>query len=352
MKLFAIGTKVRLIHTGDIGVVDGLLEHDLVSVRLSDGEVIPVMPEALERAEAYKEKVKAKVVPGKKKPEPLPIQQVMVDNQYTVLKPKGLQIAFDPIMKYEGPTDAYRIYLINDTRQNFLFNLRLSLQKKEIWKTQGRLGPQMMQETGSLRHQELNENAVVDLEIWRLLPEGKGTGGRLAKQLKIKPAQFFKKLVTAPYLNRACHLYLLFNPTELARKEASPKEKPRESLRSYTERQQPEQPQVWSNLQSIPHEVWEKAAFKNEIDLHIENLVEDPSGLSNKSILGVQLDHFEAYMRKAIQLGVERVFIIHGLGEGKLRTAIAKRLAQMPEVVSFKNEYHARYGYGATEVEL
>jgi dsDNA-specific endonuclease/ATPase MutS2 len=40
----------------------------------------------------------------------------------------------------------------------------------------------------------------------------------------------------------------------------------------------------------------------------------------------------------------------HGLGEGKLRTAIARRLKEMHEVSAYKNEYHPKYGWGATEV--
>ncbi|RQH21817.1 hypothetical protein D5R40_31195 [Okeania hirsuta] len=47
---------------------------------------------------------------------------------------------------------------------------------------------------------------------------------------------------------------------------------------------------------------------------------------------------------------MERVFVIHGVGEGKLRNAIATRLIKYPEVVSFKNEFHPRYGFGATEI--
>ncbi|RME96879.1 MAG: hypothetical protein D6772_11235, partial [Bacteroidetes bacterium] len=58
------------------------------------------------------------------------------------------------------------------------------------------------------------------------------------------------------------------------------------------------------------------------------------------------------YLDQAIRLGAERVFVIHGVGEGKLRDAIAERLRQNPQVVDFKNEYHPRYGFGATEVIL
>ena len=60
--------------------------------------------------------------------------------------------------------------------------------------------------------------------------------------------------------------------------------------------------------------------------------------------------HFQRFLDNAIKLGVPRVFVIHGVGEGKLREAIAARLAENPNVSKFKNEFHHKYGYGATEV--
>ncbi len=352
--VFSKGTKVRLIHTGDIGEVEEWLEHDMVGVRLADGEVIPVLVEAVERIESDSpSKVKGKFVPGKKKVEPLPLQPLPTDSQYTVLKPQGLQLAFDPVNRPDGRPDYYRIYLINDTQLNFLYQLGLQLRKQSVWKTQGRLGPRTMVEAGSLRYSELNESAEVKVETWRLLPDGKGTGQRLDRLLKLKPTQFFKKLTTAPYLNRQVILYALFTEKELNQKKESPKvAPPKQSLQSYTSNAAEEQKdnKGWFNLQEMPNEVWELATFKNEIDLHLQNLVDDPSSIRKDQILEVQLSHFEAFMERAIRLGVERVFVIHGVGEGRLRDTIKGRLEKMPEVKSFKNEYHGRYGYGATEV--
>lgn len=353
--LFAKGTKVRLIHTGDIGRVEEMLEHGLVSVCLEDGERIPVLYESLERVdEGIKSSVKAKIVQGKKKVEHLPLE-FFNNSQYTVLKPQGLQLAFDPVKKADGRVDYYRIFLINDTQHFFLYQLSLLLQKVSTWDTKGRLGPRTMIEAGSLKYHELNDSPMVRVESWRLLPDGQGTGRRLAKDLKLKPSNFFKKLATAPYLNRPAYMHLLFSPKELTSKlPAVSKEKPKESLQSIThkEKQRSQEEKRWNNLQDLPHEVWERATFKEEIDLHLSNLVEDPSTISKTGILHLQLEHFENYMRQAFRLGVERVFIIHGIGEGKLRSAITKRLREMPEVISFKNEYHAKYGYGATEVKL
>ena len=46
--LFAIGTKVRLLHTNDEGTIKELLSDGMVKVRLKNGFVIPVHERDLE----------------------------------------------------------------------------------------------------------------------------------------------------------------------------------------------------------------------------------------------------------------------------------------------------------------
>ena len=72
--------------------------------------------------------------------------------------------------------------------------------------------------------------------------------------------------------------------------------------------------------------------------------------LDKGEIVRIQMLHFQRFLDNALKLGVSKVFVIHGVGEGKLRETIAARLADNPHVLKFKNEYHHKYGYGATEV--
>ena len=140
-------------------------------------------------------------------------------------------------------------------------------------------------------------------------------------------------------------MYLLFDTI-------TPKKKTKEDdLKSYTQKNvRPVQYQEARNQQYNVHDVKEYANFKGEIDLHVENLQSRKGKMSSSEKLQLQLDHFEQYMDKAIRLGVPRIYVIHGIGKGKLKNRIASRLIQMPEVKTFKNEYHPRYGWGATEV--
>ena len=100
------------------------------------------------------------------------------------------------------------------------------------------------------------------------------------------------------------------------------------------------------------HDLEKKAAFPIEIDLHADKIIPSTIKIFPHEILNYQIKAFQKYMDQAIRLGVDRVFIIHGIGEGKLKNRIHQMLDQMTHIQSFKNEYHPKYGWGATEVIL
>lgn len=342
--LVAIGTKVVLIHSNDEAVVTELLDDGMVQVRLLDSNLeIPVFAEDIKRLDKPVQKpVKAKVVPGKKPKQVRKPKREPAETQYTIIKSFGIQLAFSPIIQADETTEKYEIFLINDTPHPVLFGFQLDLDGRKVIRKDGKLDATSTINLGDLFFDELNDAPVCHLECWRILTDG--TGPRMAKKLKIKPKTFFKKLKTAPLLNRPVHLYRIFEKLE-----TRTGKRREEDLQTYTRRNI--QPTNWFEIgQRMPHEVIELAEFVPEIDLHIDRLAPKMKKKDKAAILRIQLEHFEKYMDQAIRLGVERVFIIHGIGEGRLKNHIASRLIQMPEVKSFKNEYHPRYGYGATEV--
>lgn len=348
--IFAIGTKVRFKHSGDIGRVTEQLDEHMVNVHLlEDDMIIPAFIEDLERLDVEqpgKLPGKTKVVPGRQeKKAPTPPQRPPADIQYNILKSRGIQLAFDPVQHPDGTPRAYDMVLINDTRNDWLFTIRLSF-RDGIARTQnGKLPASSYQSVGTMLFDQLNDGPVIDIDCWRITTQG--TSSKRHKTLKIKPKTFFNKQQTAPLLNRKVHLYLLFSPKDDGGAIAKARG---EDIKSYTRRRVQIPPDQDQDTYNPFHEVVALAEFETEIDLHIEKLVNNPKKIKSNQILGVQLEHFERYLEEAIRLGVPRVFIIHGLGEGKLRNAIATRLMRHPDVKTYKNEFHAKYGYGATEV--
>ncbi len=88
-----------------------------------------------------------------------------------------------------------------------------------------------------------------------------------------------------------------------------------------------------------------------EIDLHIEALVDRPLSLSHAEMLGIQKCKAIEKLEEAMERGVTRIVFIHGAGKGVLRDelrAIFDRYAH----VTYRDAPYARYGNGATELQI
>ena len=346
--LFAIGSRVKLIHTGDEGVITKLLDDNMVNVLLDDGDEIPAFAEDVINIEDEKRRlsnkpvIKAKSVPVKQVKVPKEPELPKVQQQYSILKSIGIQLGFEPQMRLDGTTSNYKVHLINDTSTDVLYTFQLSLNNKVGAVKNGKLNQLSAIEIDELPFDNLNDSPIVEFECWQITTAG--TGARLQKTLRIKAKQFFKKLKTAPIVNAPVHHYVLFE-------KLNPVKKTEEDLKSYTARKAGPMNRRKSNGQPFSrHDVSAFANFNQELDLHIEKLTTKSKGMNNSEKFNLQMNAFESYLNQAIHLGIERVFIIHGLGRGKLKNQIASVLMQHPDVTTFKNEHHPKYGWGATEV--
>lgn len=88
-----------------------------------------------------------------------------------------------------------------------------------------------------------------------------------------------------------------------------------------------------------------------EVDLHLHELVEDETRLSQGEKLKYQLAYFERALEAAIRDGKRKLIVIHGVGEGVLREEV-RRMLQYYDGVRFHDANMSRYGSGATEVEI
>ncbi|PHI20991.1 hypothetical protein CEQ90_04705 [Lewinellaceae bacterium SD302] len=349
--LYTIGSRVKLRQTGDVGSVSKILGDDLVEVRLDGGlGHIPVPTDSLTYEHDLPPDGKAsggaRYLEGKapNQEEPSPVDLGL---EYTILKPWGIQLAFDPVVSAPGAAPTrYRIYLINDTRLPVIFQLTLTFTGREAWTRVGKLAGSSYVEVGELKHNELNDQPSVGLEVRRQLAGG--TGPKLHRQLKLKPKQFFRQLLTAPLLNRRVHHYIILPNLD----PQPPKGAIKGSLSALTKQEAGKRNGNSKSLYERTPNPAELAAFPREIDLHIESLPGAAKRVGKGKHLGVQLEYFRSYVQRAYNLGVDEIYIIHGIGEGKLRAAVHAELKTMSFVSSYVNEYFERYGNGATRVRF
>lgn len=94
-----------------------------------------------------------------------------------------------------------------------------------------------------------------------------------------------------------------------------------------------------------------KKATTREVDLHIEELLQDYSRLSNSEIMRIQLERFVRELENAIARRDKKIIFIHGTGEGVLKREIRNILADY-EGLEYYDAPLSRYGFGATEVVM
>ena len=316
--------KVKLTTTGHIGFLIREIDEDTYLVRLEEIDTELTLPRTdVEIITAEKEGV-----------------EVDAEKKYT-----GLFLAYETLFDKKGLPERYKIYLVNDLDSDLVYeiNFYLKNEKEETWS--GQCFKQALSPLGEMFYAELNESPVLDIRLVKIATDD--TLGEYEKMLRIKPRTFFKTQLFIPIIEKKMHGYLLFD------KLSEPIHKEKIDLRQYPMRKAKNyfRTHQRSSYFSMNNPV-EFASFNPEIDLHVEALGINPHGLSNSEIIIEQLRAFEQFLSKAIRLGTPKIYVIHGVGKGRLRTEVHRVLSAHPDVSDYKNEYHPRYGVGATEVNL
>lgn len=87
-----------------------------------------------------------------------------------------------------------------------------------------------------------------------------------------------------------------------------------------------------------------------EVDLHIDSLIDDTTGLQNKDMLEYQLKVFHETMHAYRKHTGTKIVFIHGKGEGVLRQTLTRELKQKYKGCTYQDASFKEYGFGATMV--
>ena len=366
--LFGIGTRVKFLRTPDAGIITDKLGDGMVMVHLDEVNMeIPAFEEDLIREDVFNENMAFETIKheyqhlkkqdaseGKAGKSSSPMdtpsghKALNANPIQPVLGHTGIHLAFEPLKRSDGVIEKFTVYLLNDTDSDVLFECELRILNQIRITLDSKIAAVGFEKLGEIYFDDINDAPDIDISAAPIYTEG--VGEKQYKTLRIKAKQFLKNLTLSPFLNRDMYSFLLFDKIGKA-------EKSSDDLKRYTEsiiKTKKKATKEAENLSpfSILSEVNEYATFVNEVDLHIELLHPNPNSLSNQDIIHIQLSAFDNFLMKALRLGVKRVYIIHGVGKGRLKEMIHARLKRHSDVEHFKNEYHERYGWGATEVIL
>lgn len=327
--MIQIGKKVYLKFTNEWAEVVLLPDEEpYVLVELSDGDQILVHSEDVYSEEEYAYMEAEGEVESEKESAESATTPFEVPGD-------GLYLLLESMQKKEIP-DEYNIWLVNKTPFLCEFSGHLFNNEGSLFQEDGLMDEGMQHMLCELFSEDLSLQTKCDLNLVF-------TDGTASESHLIRHRFQAKKILNGNWdIQGVSQLkwFSLMTPGELF--------KPREELKKPVIQKNLKKPGISVNIHSIER----RAAFPLEIDLHAAALIPNHKSLDKKDILQKQMAAFEEYIQEAYRLGMDKIAVIHGLGEGKLRERIHQRLDQLDWVKDFRNEYHPRYGWGATEVFL
>jgi hypothetical protein len=232
----------------------------------------------------------------------------------------------------ETSMQQYTIYMVNDTEVSFGFEFKLYLQKQLIQGFNKVIASNTFYAIGEFSHSQFNDSPHIEFRCSSL---------KIEKTIKLKYKKFIGAFKKVPLMGLSTYCYLLF-------KKAKSYKQKKTTIEEYTREQSGEKsfkPFIYKK-----NDLADIASFETELDLHAEKLIRDTSKYTAGEIYEKQIRKLEEYINKAVEVGVSEVYIIHGLGKGKLQVGVKEYLKYHSEVSKTVNEYFDRYGFGATKV--
>ena len=332
---YQIGDKILVLHSNEEGEVVDIINDQMVMIEV-DNVRFPVYMDQIDFPyfKRFTEK-KQEQKPQKKYIDD--IKREKTNEKYKV--GNGVWLAFLPVFDKDvfddDVVENFKIYLINQTDNTYLFQYWLTYLSKEGFELKNELLPFSDFYIHDIPFEDMNDVPKFTFEF-SLKEPNKKKAEYFETQLKIKAKQLFGKIEEMRMKNEATFSYILFE--------------------EYPDKMVQDRPD-FTKLSGAGYKLYDASKARQNleparsvVDLHIEKLTDSWKHLTNFEILTIQLKAFEKYYDLAVAHHQPDLTIIHGVGTGKLKDEIHEILKTRKEVKSFVNQYNANYGYGATEI--
>lgn len=343
--MIKIGDRVRFLNDVGGGVVTGFVNKNTVNVEGQDGFEIPYpISQLVNVSEA--ERIEKGI-----NPEPEVISRTP-EAKTIVQKNEGMKLAgknspdfyfcFVPNDSKNPLAGETSLYLVNDSNFTVLYCYSHFRDKKYSLVKYDSVQPNSKAKLENIDQSDLVELPDFVFQLIYFLEDASEIHPALYKKFKVSPVKFYKEKSFQPnvfFSKNAMILQVTPNilNTELDKLTVDDIKKVVEAKETG--------PSDTATLKKKPAETV-------EVDLHIQELLDDTKGLSNREILEIQLEKVESEMNDAIKSKVNRIVFIHGLGQGVLKQEVINLLKSKFSKFYFQDASFREYGYGATMVIL
>lgn len=355
----SVGSIVRFMNEVGGGRVTAILSKDLVSVETEDGFEIPTYIKNLVVVDptpplAHSQSPKVSVSPSLPfTPSPAPpVSPSSSTPHYAETK----RSSFSEINQRKGndlpefvfaalperpdnpPGGNIQLYLVNDCNFTLIYHFATKMAGQYTTVDAGMLEPNTKVELENIPPKGIGELPEYCFQLLYFRKQASQLEEPVQKEISISPVKFFKpsSFVKNDYFSSpALLIRLVDHPLKAELDKLTEKD-----FQQITRAKEPKKKGATELPPTDPVEV----------DLHIQQLLDDTSGLTNADMLKLQLDTFRQEMDKAIAGKVKRIVFIHGVGDGVLKNELRRELQRKYPRFPYQDASFREYGFGATMV--
>lgn len=347
-----IGDKVRFLSEVGGGVVKGFQGKDIALVEDEDGFEIPMLIRECVVIETDDYNIPLKTTSKPVQAAPETEEEEEDDKPITYRAPEirgndvlNVFLAYVPQDAKAISTTAFDAYLINDSNYFIDFLYLAAEGKNWTLRSRGTVKPNMKMHLEEFEKANLNEMERVAVQLvaykddrsFQLKPA-------VSQEIRIDTVKFYKLHTFQPsdFFNEPALIY------DIVKDDESPKQ-------VFVSAEDIKEALLQKSVPATPRKQPQPKAMKNdivEVDLHINELLDDTTGMGNAEMLNYQLDVFRKTLDEYKNRKGQRIVFIHGKGDGVLRRAILDELKRKYKTYQSQDASFREYGFGATMVTI
>ncbi len=345
MKL-KIGDKVKFLNDVGEGIVKKIVSESLVNVEIEDGFEVPTLVSELVKiqdGEDINQNIES--LDNEDSNERIEEEVDSVFNreegEYIIGNDNpDMSIALIPDYKTSNFINGFELFLINNSNYQVLYILSKQENEKQQHIDAGILGANTKTNFMYLSNKELNKELTITTQILFYQIHLYKEVVPFIKKIHIDPFEIMDEnaLIENDFFDTKGIIINLTDDIFIKELENISKGTIEKVIK---EKDLPE-----------PKLIKKEKPELEEVDLHIEELVDNHAGLSNSEILEIQMGKFKIALESAVRKKVEKIVFIHGVGNGTLRYELRKHIDNHYPKFKYQDASFKEYGYGATMVYL
>ncbi|MDL2221405.1 DUF2027 domain-containing protein [Parabacteroides sp. OttesenSCG-928-N08] len=346
-----IGDKVRFLNAVGGGVVRGFTGKDKILVEDEDGFEVPALIRECvvvgEETMQIHSRLKPTAAPIAEAPKPAPKVEEVKIVETAEGERLNVLLAFLPTDPKALQKSAYEAYFINDSNYYLFYNYMNRHNNSWISRSNGIIEPNTQIFLEEFEKSDLNDLERICVQVVAYKQEKPfALKNPLSVELRLDTVKFYKlhcftdndyfdegAIVCPIVRNDIPERELLVSASELQEAMLLKKDMEKRRIPKQIQPKKQENPVI-------------------EVDLHINQLLDSTTGMSNADMLNFQLDKFHEVLAQFAKKKGQKIVFIHGKGDGVLRTAIEKELKTRYKNYYYQDASFREYGFGATMVTI